>query len=696
MDMQNKTEFRLGFKPLWLAVAATVVCHQAQATETPDAESARKARESIEVITITGEKTERSLKDTAASVAVINQQMLDSGQIVSMSDALKDVANLVVLTGSVPDIRGVSGNGSATGFNTFTGGARARVSQLVDGVAQPFVAEVTGDTGLWDVGQIEVFRGPQSTSNGRNSIGGAVITTTRDPVMETEGALRLGYRNQDSFFDSALAFSTPLVDDELAVRLATQWISGDTYSNPVVYSTNPTKTDFNALDTQNSRAKLLWTPAANKDLKLLYSYSLYREEGNAGRLFFDAKVPEDYIPLSQRDMSTVADTHSLKLDYQFTPDLALQTLVAHLDYQWGFDGYEPDPLDEQDVRMDQQEWTVDSKLSIGNSKTGHSGFVGLAYFKREQEFRSVGFTQYFGDDSSDSKALYGEGNYRFSSEWNLIAGARVERESQQRDFNLFRGRWTQAELDQAKTFTLPKLVLQYQPVSHTTLSLSARQGYNAGGGALNFMTNEYYYYDSETVDTFELSSRSVLAGGDTSISANLFFNDFSDYQALSSTRQITNIDEASSYGLELEAYSMLGADLQLHAAVGLLETNIDQAPAAFAGVVGKELNSAPAFTASLGLTYWLGDNWQLDVHSNYVDEFYADFSNTDARVAGDYMLTRLSARYHGDNWQLTLYVNNAFDEYGETAREPAGPAYPQGYVALVTPRTIGGSVTYRF
>lgn len=692
MDKQRTIDFKL----LALALLVSSICQQAQATETPDAESARKARESIEVITITGEKTERSLKDTAASVAVVNQQMLDSGQIVSMSDALKDIANLVVLTGAVPDIRGVSGNGSATGFNTFTGGARARVSQLVDGVAQPFVAEVTGDTGLWDIAQVEVFRGPQSTSNGRNSIGGAVVTSTRDPVMATEGALRLGYRNQDSFFDSALAFSTPLVDDELAVRVATQWISGETYSKPTIYSSNPSKTNFNELDTNNSRVKVLWTPEANKDLKLLYSYNHYQEEGNSGRLFFDAKVPEDYIPLSQRDMSTEADTHSLKLDYQLAPDMSLQTLVAYLDYQWGFEGYEPDPEDEQDVQMAQKEWTLDSKLSIGNSKTGHSGFVGVAYFKREQDFVSVGSTQYFGDDSSDSKAVYGEGTYRFSSEWNLIAGARVERESQQRDFNMFRGRWTQATLEQGKTFTLPKLVLQYQPVDHTTLSLSARQGYNAGGGALNFMTNQYYYYDSETVNTFELSSRSVLAGGNTNISANLFFNDFSDYQALSSTRQITNIDEAHSFGLELEAYSMLGEDLQLHTAVGLLETKIDKAPVAFASAVGNELNSAPAFTASLGLTYWLNDQWQLDLHSNYVDEFYADLTNTAARVAGDYVLTRLSAGYHGDNWQLTLYVNNAFDEYGETSREPAGPAYPTGYVALVTPRTVGGSVTYRF
>lgn len=692
-----QSNLTITIKPLWLALLVSSTCSAAATTPTPDGDAERKARESIEVITVTGEKTERSLKDTAASVAVINQQMLDSGQIVSMSDALKDLANVVVLTGAVPDIRGVSGNGSATGFNTFTGGAKARVSQLIDGVSQPFVAEVTGDTGLWDVGQIEVFRGPQSTSNGRNSIGGAVIVHSRDPQMTSEGALRLGYRNQDRFLDSALTLNTPLVENELALRVATQWINGETYSNPVRYATNPGNTDFDRLDTQNSRVKLLWTPKANRDLKLLYSYSRYQEEGNAGRLYFDGKKPEDYIPLFQRDMRTEADTHSVQLDYQLAPALAVETLVAYLDHQWGFDGYEKKAADESDVLMQQQEWTVDSKLAIGDSKTGHAGFVGLAYFSRAQDFSSKGLTNYFGDDSSSSKAVYGEGTYRMSAAWALIAGARVERESQERDFSLFsRGKWNRAELSNEKTFTLPKLVLQYHPAEHTTVSLSARQGYNAGGGALNNLTNQYYYYDAEAVNTYELSSRSVLAGGNISVSANLFWNDFSDYQALSSSRTITNIDKAHSTGLELEAYSMLGDDWQLHAALGLLRSEIDRAPAGFASAVGNELNSAPSVSGSLGLTYWLSDAWQFDLQTTLVGEFYGDLNNTKARMAGDYVLTRFSAGYHGDSWQLTFYVNNAFDEYGLTAQEPASAAYVNGYVALVTPRTVGGSATWRF
>ncbi|KTF07147.1 TonB-dependent receptor, partial [marine sediment metagenome] len=75
----------------------------------------------------------------------------------------------------MPDIRGVSGNGGAGGFNSISGGAKGRVSTLIDGVAQPFVADLSGDSGMWDLQQIEVFRGPQSTSNGRNSIAGSVF-----------------------------------------------------------------------------------------------------------------------------------------------------------------------------------------------------------------------------------------------------------------------------------------------------------------------------------------------------------------------------------------------------------------------------------------------------------------------------------------------------------------------------------------
>ena len=192
------------------------------------AEEAQDSLQSMENIIVVGEKTERSLKDTTSSVSVITEEVLKSMQHLTVSDAVADVANVVVLSGAVPDIRGVSGNGSATGFHSFTGGAKARVSTLIDGVSEPFVADLTGDSGIWDVEQIEVFRGPQSTSNGRNSIGGAVYIKTKDPTFDWEGAARMGFRNEENYVDTSLMLSGPLVEEELAFRIAAQRLDGET------------------------------------------------------------------------------------------------------------------------------------------------------------------------------------------------------------------------------------------------------------------------------------------------------------------------------------------------------------------------------------------------------------------------------------------------------------------------------------
>jgi len=677
-------------KKLSLLISSSFLLFQGHAFADDDETN----RKSMDTIIVTGEKVDKTLKDTITSVAVVDQSLLENGQLSSVTDALADMANVVVLTGSVPDMRGVSGNGSATGFNSFSGGSKARVSTLIDGVSQPFVADLTGDTGLWDMEQIAVYRGPQSTSNGRNSIAGAVYMTTKAPTQDFEGAVRIGYRNQDSYLDTAAVVSGALVEDVLAFRLSTQYVDGETYSNPPVYATNPTDQDLNKLNTASTRVKLLYTPF--DDLSIQLSYTNYSEKGNAGRHYFTGDKPEDYIPLFQRIMDTSSDTTQVDFEYKINDNYSLDLLVAYMDYDWSFDGYEPLETAESDVDMREKNITIDSKLNFGLASDFYSGFVGLAYFDRDQDFTSVGATDYYGDDSSDSLAVYGETSFHLSEKLILTGGLRIEREEQLRDFNMaFAGDRFVEQLDNANTIKLPTLAIQYKATDETTLSASARRGYNAGGGALDFTAQNYYYYDQETVNTYEVGARSVLNHGDTNISANVFYNNFDGYQALSSQRKITNIEDAHSYGLELEAYSMLTEQWQLHGALGLLKTKID-ASQDYAEAVGNELNSAPAFTASLGVSHWFTDNFKVNISANYVDEYYADLTNTEDRIAGDYTITRATVSYDTENWLISAYINNAFDENGYTSVEPVSGRYPTGYVAVVNPQTLGASVTYRF
>lgn len=668
-----------------LGVSSTYAAVEAESTEP------------IEKITVYGEKIERSLKDTTSSVSVIDKDSLDSGRYQSVSDALSEIPNVVVLTGSVPDIRGVSGNGSASGFNSFTGGARARVSTLVDGVAEPFVADLTGDTGLWDIQQVEVFRGPQSTINGRNSIGGTVFIKTEDPTFDWRGAARLGYRDQNNYVDSAVMVSGPILDDELAFRLSGQNVTGETYNKGLVYETNPAPFDLNELITNRWRGKFLWQPSAIEELKVLYSFSYNDEKGDSGRNYFSGDDPWAYRPILQRYIETESTTHSVKVDYDLGSGRALDLVVAYMDYDWGSKSYEALVTAQQYVDMKDESYTVDGKYSFGLNDRDFNGFIGLAYYERSQDFGSTGSSVYTGDDSSSSLSIYGELTYGLAESLWLTVGGRVMRDEQKRNFSmLYRGTQLEEKLDNDSTITLPKLVLQYAITDNTTLAASARRGYNSGGGALSLAESEYYYYDEEFVDTYELSARSMFLGGNVNLSANLFYNDFDGYQASNQARKITNVDKAVTYGIETELSAMLTANWQVITGVGLLDSEIKKVDSSYGDIVGNQLNSAPHVTANLGVKYWLNDAFSVGVSGNYVGEYFADIDNTESRIAGDYVVARLSVDYQKDNWRISGFINNMFDEQAMTVNEPPSANYVNGYAAIIDPRNLGVSVMYSF
>ncbi|MFM9449581.1 TonB-dependent receptor domain-containing protein, partial [Streptomyces acidiscabies] len=82
--------------------------------------------------------------------------------------------------------------------------------------------------------------------------------------------------------------------------------------------------------------------------------------------------------------------------------------------------------------------------------------------------------------SSDSLAVYGETSFHLSEKLILTGGLRIEREEQLRDFNMaFAGDRFVEQLDNANTIKLPTLAIQYKATDETTLSASARRGYNA-------------------------------------------------------------------------------------------------------------------------------------------------------------------------------------------------------------------------
>lgn len=227
----------------------------------------------LEAVVVSGEKVRRELKDTASSVSVKAGKDLarqESGNA-SVHEVLHDVPNVVYTdTVGAPIIRGQDTQGPNNGQNVFWGGTVPRATINLDGHYLNYNEMFFGATSVWDVESIEVFRGPQTTSQGANAIAGAIIVNTKNPTFTPEAAYQAEIGSYHSR-RSSVAVSGPLAQD-FAGRLAVDYSARDTfidYDNPK-FQGGKTDQDFRNL---NARAKLLWLPTDIPGLESQFTFA---------------------------------------------------------------------------------------------------------------------------------------------------------------------------------------------------------------------------------------------------------------------------------------------------------------------------------------------------------------------------------------------------------------------------------------
>jgi outer membrane receptor protein involved in Fe transport len=81
---------------------------------------------------------------------------------------------------------------------------------------------------LFDVGYVDVLRGPQGGGSGRNASAGAIKMYSVKPTGELTSELRSTYGNYN-YLDFAGAIETPLIEETLAARLAFRYTQRDPY-----------------------------------------------------------------------------------------------------------------------------------------------------------------------------------------------------------------------------------------------------------------------------------------------------------------------------------------------------------------------------------------------------------------------------------------------------------------------------------
>lgn len=233
--------------------------------------------EQVEVLVVIG-KTPRKVQDVVGSVSVINSETIDNQLVHNLADLMRyEVGINVVNSGnrfgdSSIGIRGISGN---------------RIATEVDGVplAEQFDIGSYSNSGrnLIDpdlIKQVEILRGPASSTYGNDAIGGVVSYITKKPsdlLSQTEN---------DMYFGLKTGYYS--VDDSNLVSLNTAFASGK--SSALVSASLRSGHEFDsksssdiAKDKQNNETKSLLVKyyyEISDTQELSFSYDYFKRESN--------------------------------------------------------------------------------------------------------------------------------------------------------------------------------------------------------------------------------------------------------------------------------------------------------------------------------------------------------------------------------------------------------------------------------
>ena len=169
-------------------------------------------QEVLEEIVVTAQKREQSLRDVAVSITAVGGERIRELDILNFEDLERVTSGLQLIR---LDPRNVAISNRGVYFDPESG-TEPSVDIYLNGVRQRS-DNIFG--ALYDVGQVEILRGPQGSLQGATSPAGAIIINTAKPNLdETDGYLQTSIN--DIGYNVQGAVSVPLASGKAAMRLA--------------------------------------------------------------------------------------------------------------------------------------------------------------------------------------------------------------------------------------------------------------------------------------------------------------------------------------------------------------------------------------------------------------------------------------------------------------------------------------------
>ncbi|MES2905406.1 MAG: TonB-dependent receptor [Pseudomonadota bacterium] len=652
-------------------VAFTLFTILAGAQAQPEPTVEKKAADEI---VVTGERVPRSLKQTASSVVVISGREIEAQAADRVDQLLAQIPNVQLGSGTeAPAIRGQDSTGVVRELFAFLGGTRPRATMTIDGRAITFSEYVNGAASAWDVERVEVFRSPQTTTQGRNSIAGAIFVNTRDPTYQREVRARAIVGNLGTRQMSAVV-SGPIVDDQLAIRLSGDLKRGRNSSDMAdgIEGANIDRDDHGFV-----RVKLLAEPRAFPGLRVEASY-VHSETQAPQFEAIRAPFKQRRSPLLEQTngvIRTNVDSVTGVIDYALSPALRSQTTLSYgkaLIQRFGLPGLGRTRNDSTDSSLESiLQWKPQGSVQL-------VGGIHYLTLRQRQSIDVTGLRIGTGGfrDRQHSFGLFGELTWRPVARLALTGGFRHQRDSQERVGQVGPvGPGITVDYDEAFQAWLPKLSIAYDLGKDATLGFLIQRAYSPGGTTVNLATRKQDDFDAERLWNYEAFLRVGFAQGRGSLAVNLFNNDIEDAQRPQTIEflapdgipftavQIDNAPSARSRGLEVELGWRASDRLSLRLGLGLLDTKVRRTLVASDAIRGKEFQRSPNFSAAAAIDWRPVDSLQLSAQLRTGGDYFSDDANTPNRRIGGYTTLNARAAYTIGPVTAFGYVRNLFDNF---------------------------------
>lgn len=658
-------------------------------------------------IVVSGQKVLRTLQETTDSVAVLTGETIDDSYITDISEALIRIPNVSTsFEGQGVSIRGIPERGVGSG----TGDTSQTIAIYIDGAVQAQSGASNGILSTWDVAQIEVYRGPQTTTQGRAGIAGAVIVETVDPSFEWNGRARAAY-GEFNTYQLAGALGGPIIPDLLAFRVAADVNRTDGFTTFVSDSAEIDDVGRNNRDL--ARAKLLFTPAPNFEAIASYTYSDARLGSNR------VDVPDSFERVTRQTVSlteTQVHSASLRLNIGLSYALSLTSVSAYTDLE-GQTSPQAETLGIGTItNIDFSDSAFTQEIRLNYDDGGNVRGIAGIYYADIEEFNlrdlivpippvttlsaMTGF-----DNTFENFAIFGEAEIDLNENWTLLLGGRYDTEDSSRSeieiistdpfVPFFPSTNTNFAGDASFDAFLPKAGLTYNFTPDASLALVAQRAYRPGGADIDPATGQALEFDPEFLWNYELALRIASADNRLIFNANLFYSDYQDMQirfspdpAFPTIRFIDNVGSAELYGLEIEALFKATNDLSLYASMGLIESEFNEFAFQGLDLSGNEFPFQPPISLAFGGTYEDERGISATVDFNYSDNFFSQVQNGPELRADDRLFVNTRLGYRGDNFGVFVYAQNLFDADFQTSvfRDP-DPAFANA--ELGQPQTFG-------